>query len=156
MMLVDRLRRDRLEEVEERPVAPIRSRNAIRKIIAGKNASSELYATCCERPMQSSARNSLPLDLKTASQSRRLSAVRAGCRQRRRPISRIVAPIPPAMTNPAARAPAVITGQLRAHLRSDVRRLANLVPEVVDGAGQLRALGLDLVPDLVGRPVVRA
>src|SRR6266536_4668646 len=54
------------------PYAPIRSRNAIKKIIAGKNASRELYATCCESPMQSSATNSLPLDLKTASQSRTL------------------------------------------------------------------------------------
>src|SRR5436190_5380844 len=53
------------------PKAPIRSRNAIRKIIAGKKASSELYAISCESPMQSSARNSLPLDLKAPSQARR-------------------------------------------------------------------------------------
>src|SRR5918996_273926 len=51
---------------------------------AGKNASSELNATCCARPMQSSARNSLNVRLRTLSHSRALS--RSGPRGTR-PIS---------------------------------------------------------------------
>jgi hypothetical protein len=47
-------------------------------------------------------------------------------------------------------------GQLRAHLRADVRGVADLVAEVVDRACELLALGLDLEPHLVGRSVVRA
>src|SRR4051812_5714867 len=49
------------------PSAP--TRNAT----AGKNASSELYAICCDMPMQSSAMNSLKLRLSAASHSLPLS-----------------------------------------------------------------------------------
>src|SRR6185436_782609 len=44
-----------------------------RNATAGKKASSELYAICCDRPMQSSARNSLKLRLIAASHSLQLS-----------------------------------------------------------------------------------
>src|SRR5262245_53845254 len=149
--------------------APIRSRNAIRKIIAGKKASSELYATCCESPMQSSDRNSLPLCLKTASQSRALRRSASVAVDKGEPpeagLRRPLAPPPdhphrrpdPARGhNPGSERACGDDGQLRAQLLADVRRLPDLVPEVVDGSRELLALGLDLVPHLGRSAVVRA
>src|SRR5918994_5916169 len=50
--------------------APTRSSRPTRNTIAGKNASSELNATCAESPIASSSRNDLNARLKTSSQSR--------------------------------------------------------------------------------------
>ena len=49
------------------PSAPIRNATA------GKNASSELYAICCDRPMQSSRMNALKLPFSAAIHSPRRS-----------------------------------------------------------------------------------
>src|SRR2546423_1917194 len=55
------------------PKSPKRPRAPTTNAIAGKNASSELYAICCARPMQSSAMNSWKLRLSAAIHSARLS-----------------------------------------------------------------------------------
>src|SRR6478752_2383084 len=57
----------RLSYRPKRPSAPITNATA------GKNASSELYATCCERPMQSWRMNAPKLPFRASSHSPRLS-----------------------------------------------------------------------------------
>src|SRR6266508_6401025 len=49
----------------------MRSSSSMSATIAAKKARSELYATCCARPMQSSAMNSWNVRLNTATHSRR-------------------------------------------------------------------------------------
>ena len=43
-------------------------------------------------------------------------------------------------------------GQVRTQLRRDVRRLAEPLPQLLDGDGELVALALDLAPQRLGRP----
>src|SRR5437773_9260300 len=53
--------------------APNRPSRPISRITAGRKASKALNATCCESPMQSSARNRLPARLNTSSHSAHVS-----------------------------------------------------------------------------------
>ena len=130
--------------------------------MAGKNASSELNATCAESPIASSARNDWNERLTTESHSRGDRrqgllggwpiSVRGPCG----PGSASLAPIPPARKKPAPSAPAATIGEVRAQLGGDVRRLAEPVPQLLDRLGELAALALDLAAQRVGRAPVQA
>src|SRR5438874_8159685 len=150
------------------PSAP--TRNAV----AGKNASSELYAICCARPMQSSLMNSEKLRFNTAIHSPRLS--RSGERGTRPAAARrcsvavdkaeaaelglrlAFAPAPEdqtrARTDPTRQEEADAERahgdgrQVLAQLSADVRRLAEARAQAVRRVGQLLAFRLDLPPDV--------
>ncbi len=151
----------------------------MRKTMAGKNASSELKAICCERPMQSSAMNCRNVRLKTAiHSSRRRRSGPEGARPSPAGASVAVANGEAAETGLRSALPAAAheqshgradaaredepdaegtrrdDRQLRAQLGADVGRLVDLRAKRVDGAGQLVALALDLQADLFGGAAV--
>src|SRR3954453_1339956 len=131
--------------------------------------------------MQSSAMNCLPVRLKASSHSRKLSrsgplgawpvrAVASVAVDKREPPEAGLRPAFASTTchQPHRRADAASDEEartkgsgrddreLRADLRADVGRLADLGTEVVDGGCELVALGLDLAAHLLGRAVVGA
>src|SRR5512132_4211974 len=146
------------------PSAPIRNATA------GKNASSELYAICWERPMQSSRKKALKLPFSAASHSPRLS--RSGelgvrpTRARRCSVAVDKAETPglglrlafasAPEDQPRGRADPTCQQktdaeradrrrrQVRPQLRAHVRRLAEALAQRLGGVGELIALGLDL------------
>ena len=170
IMIGDAVRRDRADEALERvegagPKSPSRP---ISEDHVGKNASSELKATCCARPMQSSAMNSLPVRLKTSSHSRQDSCSGLG--------GRLAAPVlvavdkgeraeaclrrcPPGCGASAGassrrsrrrrRSRARVRGRRRAACPSASRSRPSRA-QVVGGDGEVLALGLDVAADLLG------
>src|SRR5580765_5174517 len=147
---------------------------------AGKKASSELYAICWERPMQSSFMNCAKLRFSAASHSPLLNRPgELGVRPTRpRPCSVAVdkteppdlglrlafasAPEdqprgradPTCQQEPHAERADRGRRQVRAQLRAHVRRLADAVPQGLGCTRELLALALDLAPDVGDGPRV--
>src|SRR3954453_1232302 len=141
----------------------------IRNATAGKNASSELYATSCESPMQSSRMKAAKLRLSAAIHSPRLSRsgdlgvrpTRARCsvavdKTERPDLGFCLAFASAPKDQPRGRADPACQQkshperadcgdrQVRAALSAPVRRLAQALPERLRRTRELFALGLDL------------
>src|SRR5215216_1421278 len=152
-----------------------------RKATAGKKASSELYATCCESPMQSSARNSLKLRFSAANHSLELS--RSGERggwptcaccsvavdkaeAAERGFRLAFAPAPEDQPRGCADAAGDEESegerarrhrrQVRAQLAGDVGGLSNAFAKILCGLRQLLAFRFELAPDVLGAARVSA
>src|SRR2546430_5304442 len=164
--------------------APNRPRRPISRITVGRKASKALNATCCESPMQSSARNRLPARLNTSSHSAHVSpnGLRGGVPVRGRFRVSVVAvdkgeradfglrrPFPPtACKQPHRCADAAGSEeacpersgrderQARAKLAFDVGDLGDAAAEVLDPARELLPLRLDVAADLLRRSPVRS
>src|SRR6266508_634555 len=153
-----------------RPSAPTRN------VMAGKKASSELYAICWARPMQSSFMNSEKLRFSAASHSARLNRVGdRGARPARGPRSVAVdkaeaadpgfrvALTPAPEDQPRGRADPAgeqeahtecthrDRGQVGTQLALDVGRLTQTLAQGVRSVGELLTLRLDVAPDVVDR-----
>src|SRR6266508_6528172 len=130
------------------------------RITAGKNASSELKAICCASPMPPSARNALPVRFRTSSHSPArsrsgdvtLSSVAAVEEGKARTLLRPRGLPPENAPGRGAEHEARSgrsDGQDRQLAAGGVRPLA----QRLDGFAEAFALGFELAPDLLGRPI---
>src|SRR5262249_8743399 len=150
---------------------PNRPSRPITRIAVGRKASSALKAICLASPTQSSAMKCFPAALKTSTQPRGPRCAGLPVREwflvvpvdkGERAELRLRCPFPaPASHQPHRRADPAgeheagseradrHRGELRPQPRPDVRDLLEAAAEILDGVGELVALGLDVAANLL-------